>query len=477
MRLLNKIIRLPSLFLIIILLIAFVLRVNNLNYNSPFLDEAMHIKLGKKVLADSWAEEAPFSWVGGLPLFYPRLSAYAYKVGGILGSRFLNVLLGTFSVYLFYLLTKLLYLTDENENNEYIAGFSALLLSILAVPVFLSRLAVYDMLSFTLFLASLLFLQKALVIIKPILWQRENYFFASFIFLFTSFLAKYTTIIYVPLFSFWAFFQSKKRGRFVLHRSLKYFILPLTVSILLYLGWNFDSLRQFLANQFNEPTDQSFAIINEFLDFTLVLLPFSFLGLSLLFIKGHRNILLLTLGILIVPVFHLLTNNLSSLYQHVFLSLIFLIPPLTFLLSRIESKGAYFIKMSAALLILILVFFRSQSQIKNLETSWTNSNSVMEFLKNNSNKNDIILSSEDDITDLALPDTPSENINGFWSLDYQDKKDEEAYSRAILDGYFNLILLNEKSSAKNLKIVTESINERYQLIYDSSPFKVYRLII
>ena len=87
MRLLNKIIRLPSIFLIIILLIAFVLRVNNLNYNSPFLDEAMHIKLGKKVLADSWAEEAPFSWVGGLPLFYPRLSAYAYKVGGILGSR------------------------------------------------------------------------------------------------------------------------------------------------------------------------------------------------------------------------------------------------------------------------------------------------------------------------------------------------------------------------------------------------------
>jgi len=476
MHLVNKLIRLPSLPLIIILLIAFILRVNNLNFNSPFLDEAIHIRLGKKVLTGSWAAEAPFSWVGGLPLFYPQITALAYKLAGLVGSRFLNVLLGTFSVYLFYHLIRQFSLTNNNDDNEFISSFGSLLLSILAVPVFLSRLAVYDMLSFTLFLASLLFLEKALTLTKPLLWQRENYFFAGFILLFASFLAKYTTIIYFPVLSFWVYFRCKKKGRFYPKSAFKYFILPLTVSLLFYLSWNFDGLRQFLVNQFNDPIDRSAEILNEFLDYTLLLLPLSLLGISWLYIRGNIIAVYFFIGFLTVPVFHLLTNNLTALSQHTYLSLIFLIPPLSFILSELGKKTT-FIKISIALLVLIPVFFQSQIQLKKLETSWSNSNSVMEFLNNNLQNNDKILTSEDDITDLALPAIPEENIQGLWNLEYQGKKDEDAYRQAIQDGYFSLVLINENSGAKNLKIVWESLNERYRLIYDSPPFKIYRLII
>src|SRR3990167_7889340 len=95
----------PTGILALILLISLAIRVYNLNYNSPFLDEAQYIVLGKKVLACHWQESNPFSWVGGMPLFYPTLSAI-FGVFGIIGSRFFNVLLGVLSVYLIYEFTK-----------------------------------------------------------------------------------------------------------------------------------------------------------------------------------------------------------------------------------------------------------------------------------------------------------------------------------------------------------------------------------
>ena len=93
--------KIPNNLLTLILLASFIVRVYNLNYNSPFLDEAQYLVLGKKVLQGHWQESAPFSWVGGLPLLYPPLVAI-FGIFGILGARFLNVIFGTVSVYLLY---------------------------------------------------------------------------------------------------------------------------------------------------------------------------------------------------------------------------------------------------------------------------------------------------------------------------------------------------------------------------------------
>src|SRR3989344_1398287 len=126
----------PTGILALILLISLAIRVYNLNYNSPFLDEAQYIVLGQKVLAGHWQESNPFSWVGGMPLFYPTLSA----------------ILGVLSVYLIYEFTKSLRFSS-NESEDKVTGFIAgSFLAILTVPIYLSRLAIYDMLSFTLFL-------------------------------------------------------------------------------------------------------------------------------------------------------------------------------------------------------------------------------------------------------------------------------------------------------------------------------------
>src|SRR3989344_293905 len=133
-------------FIFLIILIAFTIRTYNLNYNSAFLDEAQYLVLGKKVLAGHWQESNPFSWVGGMPLFYPALSAI-FGSFGIIGARFLSVLLGTLSVYLIYEFTKSLKMSGKERSDEVIGTISAAFLAVLAIPIYLSRLAIYDMLS------------------------------------------------------------------------------------------------------------------------------------------------------------------------------------------------------------------------------------------------------------------------------------------------------------------------------------------
>jgi hypothetical protein len=42
------------------------------------------------------------TWVGGFPFFYPLVASSLYELGGILGVRIFNVILGTVSVLLIY---------------------------------------------------------------------------------------------------------------------------------------------------------------------------------------------------------------------------------------------------------------------------------------------------------------------------------------------------------------------------------------
>ena len=83
----------------LIILASFAVRVYNLNYNSPFNDEAVYIVVGKLQIfqKDFWSYNAN-AWMGGNSFFYPTASALAYVSGGIVGSRLLNVLFGVLAV-------------------------------------------------------------------------------------------------------------------------------------------------------------------------------------------------------------------------------------------------------------------------------------------------------------------------------------------------------------------------------------------
>src|SRR3990172_11986994 len=111
-----------------ILLAAFLIRTVNLNYNSPFLDEAVYINLGKTFWKGRWGELFhDISWVGGFPFFYPPLSAMFHALGGIIATRFFNVLLGVGSVFLIYRFTREIFPIDSQKESRHagVVGFSA----------------------------------------------------------------------------------------------------------------------------------------------------------------------------------------------------------------------------------------------------------------------------------------------------------------------------------------------------------------
>jgi len=477
MKRLRHIIKSPNSLLIAILLISFIMRLYNLNYNSPFLDEAQYIVLGQKVLAGHWQEADPFSWVGGMPLLYPPVVAI-FGIFGIVGARFLNVIFGTVSVYLLYEFTKNLQLSKKEETNESIGLIAASLLGILAIPLYLSRLAIYDLPSFTFFLVGLVLLQKALLLQQPKLWQRENRFFFSSLFFLLSLLTKYTTFIFFPFILLWAFYTSRKQGKEALKQYIKYFAGILIAGTLLYFGWRFDALLHFLSEQVGAAQNQSPQIITQFAQYSLPILILAILALPLIMLRKGRQTLLpimLLLGALIVPIVHLITNNVKAIDQQTFLSLIFLLPLaayfFTFLLERAKVIGGFIVAV-----VFIGLFITSQVQLQKLQKSWSNTESIMNYLKSNTTNHEKLLSFEDDISILALPHLKEENIVGIYTYTYKDVSDKNAYNKALKDGYFDLILFNDERKVDISSTVKNSLTNHYNEVYkEDHHFIVYKL--
>lgn len=465
----------PTGVLAIILLLSFLIRTYNLNYNSPFLDEAQYIILGQKVLAGHWQESNPFSWVGGMPLLYPPIAAL-FGTFGYLGARFLNVIFGTMSVNLLYMFAKNLQFSNKEKANEIIGLISSALLGIFAIPLYLSRLAIYDMPSFTFFLMGLVLLQKALLLKKPKIWQQENRFFFSSLFFLLSFLTKYTAVIFLPFILLWAFYSSRRSGKEGVNNFVRHFASILVIGIVGYFVWHFDALLHFFREQVGASQNQSFQILTQFFKYSLPAFLFALLGVFLLFLQKRRSLpLMLLLGASVIPVVHLTTNNIKAVDQQTFLSLIFLLPLaayfFSYLLERMKITGGFMFSV-----ILIGIFIISQNQLKQLQTSWSNTTNIMNYVKLNTSNHERLLSFEDDVTKLYLTNLKEENITGIYDFTYQNISGENAYNKAIKDGYFDLILFNDERIVDISKTVKSALTKHYEQIYkEDHHFFVYKL--
>lgn len=474
MRILRYLLTFPSNLLTVIVVVSFVLRIHNLNYNSPFLDEAQYIVLGQKVLAGHWQESDPFSWVGGMPLFYPTLSA-VFGIFGIIGARFLNVLLGTLSVYLVYEFTKSL-LFSNNERENKIAGLIAAgFLAVLANPLYLSRLAIYDMLSFSLFLLGLVFLVKGFTIKKPDLWQRENRFVVAAIAFTLSFLAKYIVLILLPFIILFGLWYMSRFGKKKFKIYLTYFIVPLTVIVGGYSIWQFNALLHFQTEQVSASESQSFNIIRNFFTYSLPVLIPAFVGSVLLFVQKQKimPVILITFA-LITPVIHVVTNNLAASIQHTFLTIIFLLPLAAYGLLSVIRKW-HFAGTILLMGMLVGTLLYSYPQLRLLESEWPNTNAVMDYLKENTTNHEKVLSSQDDITVLTLSNLTDENITGIYTFEYKNRIEADAYRLALNEDYFNFVLLNDHDHQEVEKTARDALTSHYKQVYGQAPFVVYKL--
>lgn len=460
-----------ALSLIFIILIAFAIRVYNLNYNSPFLDEAIYITLGKALFAGTFYTENPFSWVGGMPLLYPTVSALAYITGGIVGSRLVNVILGTLSVYLMYKLTKSLRFWKDEHLNKLTGIFSALFLAISEIPISLSRIATYDMLSFTFFLGGLVFLLDSLF--KK---NQNSYLWAAFCLL-LAFLTKYTALMFFPFILLLAFFYTKAYNNKQISEVL-FFIFMIVLGLGIYIGKFSIELSQFITIQVvNRSNLGSIGIIIQFLQFTYLPYLLGTLGLlALIYFRQSYTPILIFLLSFIPIIIHTITYNSDTLEQSTIFSLLFIFPFAAYLCTFITQKyKAASILVVIVIALLFMEYINTALRKEGLEHRWPNSTEAMKYLQKQVSGKDRILAESSSVTTLALDGkVPNQNINGPYYFLYGNKEGTQAYKKAIIDGYFNIVELNGLTSLT--PTIKNIIDKKYRIIYDKDTFTIYKKI-
>jgi 4-amino-4-deoxy-L-arabinose transferase-like glycosyltransferase len=456
----------------VVILLAFGLRVFNLNYNSPFLDEAIYIQVGLPSLQGQIEQTVKSSsWIGGFPLIYPFLSALFYSVGGIFLSRLFNVLLGTVSVFLIYYFTKQLLLFKEVALNHLSGIIAASIMAVLAVPIALSRLANYDALSFTLFLLGIILLHKAI-------FSGERFLYpASVVIFFLSFLSKYIVAIFFPfLLLIPVYLAIRSRDSNIIWGVIQYFCTPFLILMALYALLNFSSLQSFFTNQAVLENFNPSEIINIFFKYTSFAYILSFF--SLIFYRDKRRFIIWILFVLsLIPlIVHLLTKNDASVGQHTFLSLIFLLPLASTFLTSVIQKFPH-AGVLAVISVLVFTYFYSLPQVKSLEGFWPNTTGAAEALRQKVAPQDQILAESDDVIALALKDklSSSDQVAGPFSFSYQDQEGLNAYTKAISDGYFNFIELESAYfSDEYITGIEEALSTNYRKIFDDGKVRVYQ---
>src|SRR3989344_2048534 len=433
------------LILHLIILYAFVVRIINIDYNSPFLDEAIYVVFGKKILEGQFREVADsISWVGGLPFFYPLLSAIFYQIGGILGSRIFNVFLGT------------------------AATFAATT----AIPIALSRLAIYDMLSFTIFLMAIVIFQKAL--------QEGNRFryLSSAIALFFAFLAKYIVAIFFPfLLALPIYLNLKREERAATITILKYFWLPLIFLSMFYLIINFSSLVDFTLGQTLKEMASFSAILENFWKYLWISYLFSLGGVIVLWQKKKGALTILLAVASVLPLIaHLVAREGLSVAQHSFLSLIFILPLVGIFFSTIIQKNPKAGILLAGAAIAFNLFY-SASKVRELESFWPNTDKAVWALKAEVTPNDKILAEAGDVVTLAFYNKiKSDQIMGPFVFSFKDKEGLPAYLAAIDDEYFNFVELDGTSfSLDSILAIEKALSEKYFLFFDDGEVRIWQL--
>jgi 4-amino-4-deoxy-L-arabinose transferase-like glycosyltransferase len=458
--------------LIGILVFAFLFRIYNINYNTPFLDEAQYIAVGLKILSGDF--ETGFggiSWIGGSPFMYPLLSAIFYSIGGIVGSRFFMVILGTISVFLMYQLTKQLLFFGTKQANERAGLIAAAFMTITTIAIITSRIAIYDGLAFTLFLLGVVFFHKA------IYTGERRFYLWSAVILFLSFLAKYIVLIYFPvLIMVPVVLAIRLKKKIYLDGISRYFCLPFLLLTGIYIGANFVSLRDFFIDQGILSQASESRVMQLFTEYTGVSYVLAFLGIPLIW-RRRQFLILLLLALSFIPlVVHGVTGNDSSVQQHTFLSLIFIVPILGAIFASVLQKRKRLGIMLLAMALLIQIFY-TVPQVKSAESFWPNITEPVAVLKKDLKPSDRILAEADDSLFLEVRDRiPQDQVSGPFYFSYQDKEGIEAYLDALNNGYFQYVQLEGTYFSKeDINAIKGVLQQNFRKIFDNGYTQIYKL--
>ena len=458
--------RFPYVFLLAIAVVAFVIRAYNLSYNSIFVDEAFYIVIGQDILAGKIVEVyGAISWVGAFPFIYPLFSGIFYSLGGIIGTRLLNVELGTICVVLVFLFTRSLNLFSDKRSNNIAGLVAASLLATTAVPIQLSRIAIYDMLSFTIFLLGLIFYLKAFG------EKNKKWYFLAAVTIFVSYLAKYITLIYIPIFivSGW-FVPEIRRKNFTF-----YFSVPLFIFTSLYILINLPNLLEYFSGQVGDTSTTQLDVLNVFWQASASILGLAIVGAAIFWKEKKESVMALLFMAAVPVLLHTFTTNNTSSEQHAFLVLIFLFPLVAAFFTYLITKSRI-VGITVTVMFVILNFFYSYPQVRAAENFWPNSEAAIAVIKKNVSSGDVILAEGSDTVFLGLGrKIPIEQVVGPFVFEYKNLEGIGAYLKAIDDRYFKLVELESVYfSEEDMQKIEERLELGYTKIFDDGKIRVYQ---
>jgi hypothetical protein len=467
--------RLNYLFYLTLLIIG-IFSVYNLNYNTPFNDEAIYIVVGRMGLfAHDWWTYGASLWMAGLPYIYPALTALAYQTGGIIGSRFLNVIFGLLAAEETYRLTRQIRLFDSRTDQ--VAGIIAAgLVGLSTAGLYVARLATYDMPSFFFLLIAVNSFLKAEH------FHHGKYYFLSALFLLIAFYTKIVAAIFYPPLLLLSLVIMRSRPK--LHRSLyiKYLLLPLGLGLFLYFLFFTSRLLTFTQTHIDSGTGGTYWDIFRVIWATISpLLIISALTLPILVLaKKTRFTAVFLLLAAVIPVFHLILNRVPTLNKHLYLTVVFLAVPIGYAVSWFSRRYLRHPLVGIIIPVMLLVFaLISLPELNRLEHGWLNTKAIEQYLTQRITPDHRILTENGSALVLALYDkvNPPTHMATFDWIDYSGFKGKEGYTRSVQDQYYDFIELDGQHEDNELySLIHYQLTAKYSLVYDQKPFRIYAKI-
>ncbi len=452
--------KIESGLLLFLLGLIFYIRIANINYNTLFVDEAIYATIGEEAISGVITQDAT-TWMYGSYL-YPSMAAIASHFGGVIGLRALSAVLSTVAAVFVFLTTVRLF-------GQQAALWAMLVFGLTGGSISLGQLAVYDTLAAPLLAVALYCLVTAALKTDT----RESYYLIAAAASFSlSVLSKYIVMLYLPALILVALALYTFQGRSF--RPLITKFLSLTAVILGAYAWYYlsDLIALFTYSggvySFQSGTRWVIArvIWEEMGTALLMALAGTFLLSRMPFdclrFRDRSAMLLaailvpfLILSLLAAPIYHLLNENIGSLWKHLVYSVIFLSPlagrGFTFVIWKARALlgrwAIYYRVLGAAITVVGLAWFIDHSLDQNwwIQHSWPNVTNVVEYMRSQGvTEQARVLADGAQIYeyyfDFGVYDR--DTWHNTWYLDYKGLQGVQAMIAAIRDHAFDFVVLD-----------------------------------
>ena len=448
---------------VLLLGIIFFIRIQNLNYNTLFIDEALSVEMGEAILAGDFPDNAA-SWMAG-SFVYPVIAALTNEFAGVVGLRLLSTISGTVAALLIFLITQRLF-------GQQSALWATLIFGLAGNAISLSQVAINEAIAMMFFVMAFYFFVTALLGKRQ---QENTRLLLAAISLAVSILITYFGLLYLPAFVLLGLALCLLLGRST-YCIVTRFLCPIIFILGAYLAYFLVDLVSMVAIEGEFITaavdyqDVVRLLLSEiglviFIVLIVVLtqrgplrqllfdqprLPERKMRFTLLSLKW-----LLGFSVLIGPLFHLATGNTVASLTYGLYSFVFLAPlagrGITLLIktarSGQERQQVYVRIAGATITILCLVWYvdRALDQNWGFQHGWPNVSGVVSYLRSQGVTQDsLILAEGAQIYEyyFGIGAMDKHRWNNTWYMEHGELQGPEAMQAAIMDGRFDFVVLD-----------------------------------